>query len=72
MPETRYYKVKQERTVNVTANSIADATKIAIVAFEDGQTNGGQVMDLRAKLVDVWGNTTSVIREESLEVRRYT
>lgn len=72
MPEIIHYIITQTRTVDVSANKVSDAVRIAEAAFENGQNidNGVKVLD--HNLFGVYGNTTSRIRETALEVERKT
>lgn len=65
MPEMRHYKVVQIREVDVSANSAVEASRIAEVAFDFGQNMGNGVIPSNL-LNEVWGNTTSKVREISL------
>lgn len=67
MPEIRRYKVAQVREVEVEANSVTDAARIAAAAFEHGQNSDSGVANGKAP-EGVWGNTIRRIREVSLEV----
>lgn len=71
MPEIRYFTVTQTREVQVTANSATDALRLAGVAFDKGQASDGAVrsIDYTEDMKDIWGNTTSRIREKELVVK---
>jgi hypothetical protein len=64
MPEIRRYTVTEIREVSVSANSAADANRIAAVAFQEGQNSIGGIG--KAGLPDVWGNTISQVRTVAL------
>lgn len=59
MPAIRHFVVKEEREVQVSANSAHEAVLIAAAAFQNGQNSGNGVIDGPP---DVWGNTTSKIK----------
>ena len=61
MPEIRRYIVTQTREVHVTANSAADAVRLADAAFEHGQNSDSGIARDKAP-EGVWGNTESRIR----------
>lgn len=65
MPALRRYTVRQEREVVVVANSAVEAAQIADSAFKHGQLIDNTIAE-RPK--DIWGNTTSRIREHRLEI----
>lgn len=67
MPQIRYYVVKQEREVKVTASSPEDAARIATAAFTNGQNSDNGVIGAPD---GVWGNTCSSIQTTRLVVRR--
>lgn len=67
MPEMRHYVVTQTRSVEVTANSAADAALIASAAFKNGQNSRYSVID---GPTGVWGNTTSRIQELALKTEK--
>lgn len=71
MPEIRYFTVTQTREVQVTANSATDAVRLAGVAFEKGQDSRGSVRssDYPEDMKDIWGNTTSRIREKEINIK---
>ena len=67
MPIINNYVVTQTREVSVRANSLEDAIRLAGIAFEKGQnTEGGIMSDDKD---NVWGNTTSRIKETDLGAR---
>ncbi len=69
MPEMMHFKVVQTRQVMVTANSAADAVRLSAAAFEHGQnSDGGIARDKGPE--GVWGNTTSRIKEMSIDCQR--
>lgn len=68
MPEIRYYTVTQQRQVQVTANNVCDATRLAEKAFEEGQASNHGLWN-KLGLDGVWGDTTSKIREISLHAK---
>ena len=63
MPAMLYFKVQQTREVEVCANRMEDAIRIAEAAFQNGQNFDRGVID---GPVDVWGNTTSRIKETNI------
>jgi hypothetical protein len=69
MPEIQHYTVTQTRSVEVTANSAADAAQIASAAFAAGQDSEGGVAHGRGPN-GIWGNTTGRIREIDMRVTR--
>lgn len=73
MPEIRHYKVTQIREVEVTANELGDALAIADAAFKNGQNsdNGAKLSSKEEmKLLGVWGNTSTEIKEVGLKGER--
>lgn len=66
MPEMHYYLVQQEREVKVTANSAADAIRIADAAFTNGQNSDNGVVDGPQ---GVWGNTRNKVKITSISAR---
>lgn len=66
MPEMRYFTVTEVREVEVVANSVVDAGRIAAAAFENGQNSDGGVIDGPK---GVWGNTRGRIRVRDQEVK---
>lgn len=69
MPEIIHYTITQTRTVDASANNVTDAVRIAQVAFEHGQNSDNGVIEAHAP-IDVYGNTTSRIREIALDIKR--
>lgn len=58
MPEIKYFKVNQTRSVRVTANNIVDAIRLATAAFENGQNSDYAVV---LGPDGVWGNTNTKV-----------
>lgn len=65
MPEVHSYTVEQIRKVEVRANSLDDACRIASAAFEHGQNSDNGVAYGKGP-AGVWGDTTSRIRTVSM------
>lgn len=59
MPETRYWTVTQEREVQVTGNTPADAIRVAQAAFND------EDHDFR----DIGGMVRSKVKETAMDAR---
>lgn len=59
MPEIKYYTVTQEREVKVSANSPADAVRVADAAFK------GEDHDFR----DIGGAVQTPIRDRDIHAR---
>ncbi len=75
MPEIISYKIIQTREVNVRANSLEDAIRIANVAFKYGQNaDSGVVLndESKAQLGGIWGNTTGRVKEKDIWAERTT
>lgn len=70
MPEMIHYTVTQTREVKVVANNAESAALIAQAAFAHGQMKSEPVVAAGRGPEDVWGNTTSFIKERSLLVER--
>lgn len=66
MPEMRDYIVKQTRSVEVRANTLVDAIRIADAAFLHGQNRDARLRD-KEGLEGIWGDTTAPIKELKLE-----
>lgn len=67
MPEMHTYICTQVRKVRVTANSAADAVKIADAGFTKGQNAGGGVIEGPH---GIWGNTEGRIEILSLKAEK--
>lgn len=70
MPEMINYTITQTREVKVVANNASDAALIAEAAFTHGQFKSEPAIAKDHGPEDVWGNTTSHIKEMSLLVER--
>lgn len=70
MPEMRRYIVTQTRQVEVAANKLEDAIRIAEYGFKYGQNSDWGVANVDGALVGLWGNTTKPIREQSIFAER--
>ncbi len=68
MPEVQHFTVTQTRSIEVSANSAADAAQIAAQAFGLGQSDI-PVTHVRGPH-GIWGNTTSKIKEVDMRVTR--
>jgi hypothetical protein len=69
MPVIRNYLVNQTREVEVRANSLVDAIRIADAAFANGQNSDNGIKNIPEELHGIWGNTTSGIREVDISAR---
>jgi hypothetical protein len=63
MPAMLYFKVQQTREVEVCANRMEDAIRIAEAAFQNGQNFDRSVKDGPE---GIWGNTTNLIKETNI------
>lgn len=70
MPEIQHYTVTQTRSVEVSANSAADAAQIAAAAFEHGQAKSEPSVAHGRGPHGIWGNTTGRIKEIDMRVTR--
>lgn len=70
MPESRTFTVTESRTVRVTANTAADAVRLADQAFSGKSAQHGRG-GLRSKegLDGVWGDTTTWVRQVELNAQ---
>lgn len=73
MPEIRRFIIQQVREVEVDANSVVDAARIASAAFEHGHLGTTTAVAAGKAAEGVWGNTMSRTREIDLHVteKRY-
>lgn len=68
MPEIRYYTVTETRMVEVTANTVIDAARIANKVFEGGEVSSRGGLKSKEGLEGVWGDTNSLVRQGAIVV----
>lgn len=69
MPVIRNYVVSQTREVNVRANSLTDAIRIAGVAFNNGQNSDSSARYIQENIPGIWGDTTTPVKETDITAR---